>query len=82
MTEQQTATIKLALRSMRSAAGELYRATSYVNTYDALADLNDAITSVSLVFEQNIKNYHEKDNSILKEDLYDLAVKADNGGQP
>jgi hypothetical protein len=30
--------------------------------------------------EQIIQSYLEKDNS--DEDLYDLAVKADNGGQP
>jgi 2-keto-3-deoxy-L-rhamnonate aldolase RhmA len=36
----------LALEALRSAAAELYRASSYCNTYEVLGNTNDAITAI------------------------------------
>ena len=38
--------LKLALEALRSAAAELYRASSYCNTYEVLGNTNDAITAI------------------------------------
>jgi hypothetical protein len=38
--------LDLALKTLRSAAGELYRVTSYCDTYDALAETNNAIIDI------------------------------------
>jgi hypothetical protein len=38
--------LKLALEALRSAAAELYRASSYCNTYKVLGNTNDAITAI------------------------------------
>jgi hypothetical protein len=38
--------LDLALETLRSAAGELYRVTSYCDTYDALAKTNNAIIDI------------------------------------
>ena len=38
--------LDLALEALRSAAAELYRASSYCNTYEVLGNTNDAITAI------------------------------------
>jgi hypothetical protein len=38
--------LKLALEALRSAAAELYRASSYCNTYEVIGNTNDAITAI------------------------------------
>ena len=38
--------LDLALNALRSAAAELYRASSYCNTYEVLGNTNDAITAI------------------------------------
>ena len=38
--------IDLALKALSSAAGELYRASSYCNTYETLGEVNDAIIAI------------------------------------
>jgi hypothetical protein len=38
--------LDLALKTLRSVAGELYRVTSYCDTYDALAETNNAIMDI------------------------------------
>jgi hypothetical protein len=38
--------LKLALEALRSAAAELYTASSYCNTYEVLGNTNDAITAI------------------------------------
>jgi hypothetical protein len=44
MTEDEA--LDLALKTLRSVAGELYRVTSYCDTYDALAETNNAIMDI------------------------------------
>jgi hypothetical protein len=44
MTKEEA--LKLALGALRSAAAELYRASSYCNTYKVLGNTNDAITAI------------------------------------
>jgi hypothetical protein len=46
MTLTEGETLKLALNALRSAAAELYRASSYCNTYEVLGNTNDAITAI------------------------------------
>jgi len=38
--------LKLALEALKSAAAELYRASSYCNTYEVIGNTNDAITAI------------------------------------
>jgi tetratricopeptide (TPR) repeat protein len=38
--------LDLALEALRSAAAELYKASSYCNTYEVLGNTNDAITAI------------------------------------
>jgi hypothetical protein len=38
--------LKLALDALKSAAAELYRASSYCNTYEVIGNTNDAITAI------------------------------------
>ena len=38
--------LKLALEALRSAAAELYKASSYCNKYEVLGNTNDAITAI------------------------------------
>jgi hypothetical protein len=144
MTHAEVETLKLALNALQSAAAELYRASSYCNTYEVIGNTNDAITeiqkylaaqpavqepiyqmqmidgkwidqakqsyeynkahghTVRIVYttppapeqytalEQALtrlqKRYAELEAKVAaqpkEEDLYDLALKADNGGQP
>jgi hypothetical protein len=44
MTDKEL--LDLALEALRSAAAELYRASSYCNTYEVLGNTNDAITAI------------------------------------
>jgi tetratricopeptide (TPR) repeat protein len=141
--------LKLALEALKSAAAELYRASSYCNTYEVIGNTNDAITAIQkalaaqpavqepvawgviasntgricqveldadeveghnpkhiiplyttphaqlapgqyTALEQALtrlqKRYAELEAKVAaqpkEEDLYDLALKADNGGQP
>ena len=46
MTHAEVETLKLALNALKSAAAELYRASSYCNTYEVLGNTNDAITAI------------------------------------
>jgi len=81
MAHTEGETLKLALIALKLAVAELYRASSYCNTYEVIDDVNDAIT----VIEKELKQYGELEAKVAvqpEEDLYDLAVKADNGGQP
>lgn len=38
--------LKQALKALKSAAAELYRASSYCNTYEVIGNTNDAITEI------------------------------------
>jgi hypothetical protein len=81
MAHTESETLKLALTALKLAAAELYRASSYCNTYEVIDDVNDAITDI----EKDLKQSGELEAKVAlqpEEDLYDLAVKADNGGQP
>jgi hypothetical protein len=42
--------LKLALDALKSAAAELYRASSYCNTYEVIGNTNDAITAIQKAF--------------------------------
>jgi hypothetical protein len=56
---------------------------AYTRALEAYCDKQELIKRAEEAFEasqQLIQSYLEKYNS--EEDLYDLAVKADNGGQP
>jgi hypothetical protein len=44
MTDKEL--LDLALEALRSAAAELYKASSYCNTYEVLGNTNDAITAI------------------------------------
>jgi hypothetical protein len=44
MTDKEL--LDLALEALRSAAAELYTASSYCNTYEVLGNTNDAITAI------------------------------------
>jgi hypothetical protein len=46
MTHTERETLKLALNALKSAAAELYKASSYCNTYEVLGNTNDAITEI------------------------------------
>ena len=46
MTPEIEKTLDLALEALRSAAAELYRASSYCNTYEVLGNTNDAIAAI------------------------------------
>ena len=104
--------LDMALEALRSAAAELYKASSYCNTYEVLGNTNDAITAIQQALAaptvQEPKFWYDEEEGLLhdhfddaplgciplyttppaqpapvqEEDLYDLAVKADNGGQP
>jgi hypothetical protein len=98
MTDKEL--LDLALEALRSAAAELYTASSYCNTYEVLGNTNDAITAIQQALAASVQKgaigaeyqkspLDEKGISmpppaapVQEEDLYDLAVKADNGGQP
>jgi hypothetical protein len=88
--------LDLALKTLKSAAGELYRVTSYCDTYDALAETNNAIIDIQQARLAHVQKRPQNCGTgycsciecvmepalVQDEDLYDLAVKADNGGQP
>ncbi len=46
MTPEIKKALDLALEALRSASAELYRASSYCNTYEVLGNTNDAITAI------------------------------------
>ena len=50
--------LDLALKTLRSVAGELYRVTSYCDTYDALAETNNAIMDISKPVQHLCRNAH------------------------
>jgi hypothetical protein len=55
--------LKLALEALKSAAAELYRASSYCNTYEVLANTNDAIIAIQQALAAPVqdasKQFHE-----------------------
>jgi hypothetical protein len=51
MTHTQPEALKLALEALKSAAAELYRASSYCNTYEVIGNTNDAITAIQKYLE-------------------------------
>jgi hypothetical protein len=51
MTPEIKKALDLALEALRSASAELYRASSYCNTYEVLGNTNDAITAIQQALE-------------------------------
>ena len=58
MTHTERETLKLALNALKSAAAELYRASSYCNTYEVIGNTNDAITAI----QKALAAQHEPEN--------------------
>ena len=62
--------LKLALDALRSAAAELYKASSYCNTYEVLGNTNDAITAI----QQALARADERDRA-MRENAYVQAER-------